>query len=60
MIKFNDWGWIVCHENEGLHLKTMRFDTKVGALGWIREDPEHRWVDSENLIIKERSWEHVH
>ena len=51
MMKFNSWGWIVCHEEAGSHWNTMRFDTKEGALYWIEQDPVNRWVDSECLIM---------
>ncbi len=54
MIKFNDWGWIVCHEDAGSYLKTMRFDTKEGALYWVKTDPDKRWVDSDCLIMGDR------
>lgn len=54
MLKFNAWGWIVAHEDNGRldGYNTMRFDTKKGALEWVRADQAHRWIDSECLIIK--------
>lgn len=53
MIKFNTWGWIICHEDNGKAdgYKTMRFDDKSNALAWVKQDEAHRWIDSECLII---------
>jgi hypothetical protein len=55
MIRFNDWGWIVCHEDAGLSSKTMRFDTKQGAIDWIVADPAHRWIDTDCLIVGDQN-----
>lgn len=55
MMKFNSWGWIICHEEAGSHWNTMRFDTKEGALYWIEQDPVNRWVDSECLIMGDKN-----
>lgn len=54
MIKFNAWGWIIAHEDNGQTdgYRTMRFDDKSNALAWVKEDEVHRWIDSECLIIQ--------
>jgi antibiotic biosynthesis monooxygenase (ABM) superfamily enzyme len=53
MLKFNAWGWIIAHEDNGKTdgYKTMRFDTKSSALAWVKEDEVHRWIDNECLIV---------
>ena len=50
-LKFNLYGFIVCFEmvndGQGGRFSHKRFDTKKGALDWVRQDPEMRGVCAE-------------